>query len=158
MNPDTKITIRQAMPEDATAIHTMIKNLAGALELSGKHTGTVDDLLKYGFGENASFNALIAERDGEAIGMCTYLPIFSTWTGSPGVFVVDLFVAEKQRGNRLGENLLARLASIARERGATFMRLSVDNHNIRGQNFYHRIGFTPMEDESSYQIDIDGLS
>jgi len=155
---DRKTNIRQAMPGDAAAIHTMVKGLAEALDLAGKSKSSVDDLLKYGFGENAAFNALIAECDGEAVGMCTYFPIFSTWNGRPGVFVLDLYVAQSQRGGGLGKDLLIRLASIARERGATFMRLGVDNHNIRGQAFYHRIGFTPMEDECSYQIDIEKLS
>jgi len=136
----------------------MINDLAQALELAGKNRGSVDDLLKYGFGENALLNALIAERDGEAVGMCTYFPIFSTWTGRPGVFVIDLFVSEVERGNGLGEQLLARLASISRERGTTFMRLSVDNHNVRSESFYRRIGFTPMEDECSYQIEIEKFS
>ncbi len=158
MTPDRKTNIRQAMPGDAAAIHTMIKGLADALNLTGKIRGTVDDLLKYGFCENAAFNALIAECDGKAVGMCTYFPIFSTWNGRPGVFVLDLYVAESQRGCGLGEDLLARLASMAHERGATFMRLGVDNHNIRGQDFYQRIGFKPMEDECSYQIDIEKLS
>jgi len=158
MAPDRKINIRQAVPGDATVIHTMIKGLADALDLAGKNTSSVDDLLKFGFGEKAAFNALIAECDGKAVGMCTYFPIFSTWNGRPGVFVLDLYVAESQRGYGLGKDLLARLASIARQRGATFMRLGVDNHNIRGQAFYHRIGFRPMEDECSYQIDIEKLS
>ncbi len=158
MPPDRKTNIRQAVPGDAVAIHTMIKGLAQALDLVDKNTGNVDDLLKYGFGENAAFNALIAEREGKDVGMCTYFPIFSTWNGRPGVFVLDLYVAESQRGRGLGRDLLARLADIARERGATFMRLGVDNHNIRGQAFYRRIGFKPMEDECSYQIDIEKLS
>ncbi len=145
------------MPGDATAIHTMIKGLAQALDLGGKTSGSVNDLLKYGFGENAAFNALIAECDGDAVGMCTYFPVFSTWSGRPGVFVLDLYVAKSQRGRGLGEDLLARLAGIVRKRGATFMQLSVDNHNIRGQSFYRRIGFKPMKDECSYQMDIEKL-
>ena len=146
------------MPTDATDIHTMVKGLAEALDLAGKNRGTVDDLLKYGFGENAAFNALIAECAGEAVGMCTYFPIFSTWTGRSGVFVLDLYVSESQRGRGLGEQLLTELASIARASGAAFVRLSVDNHNTRGQAFYHRIGFKPIDDECSYQIDIEKLS
>ncbi len=158
MIPDTRINIRQAMPGDAAVIHTMIKGLAQALDLAGKNKGSVDDLVKHGFGKNAAFNALIAECGGEAVGMCTYFPVFSTWAGQPGVFVLDLFVAESQRGHGLGEKLLIELAANARKRGAVFVRLSVDNHNVRGQEFYHRLGFKHMEDESSFQINIDSLS
>jgi ribosomal protein S18 acetylase RimI-like enzyme len=155
MPPDDAITIRLAMPEDAVCIHSMMQGLAEALELTGQNRGTVDDLLKYGFGDSPLFKTLIAERGAQAVGMCTYFPIFSTWTGRPGVFVLDLFVSENQRGSRLGEMLLAKVASIGRREGAAFLRLSVDNHNIRGQNFYHRIGFKAMKDECSYQINTE---
>jgi len=155
MPPDNAITIRQAMPEDATAIHSMIKQLARALNLSGQARGSVDDLLKYGFGESAIFNALIAECDTHAVGMCTYFPVFSTWAGRPGVFVLDLFVSENQRGSGLGEMLVAKVANLGRRQGAAFLRLSVDNHNIRGQSFYRRIGFEAMQEECSYQINTE---
>lgn len=152
---DTEITIRQALREDATCIHTMVKGLAEALELTGQNRGTVDDLLKYGFGDRAMFHTLIAERGAQAVGMCTYFPIFSTWAGKPGIFVLDLFVSENQRGSRLGEKLVAKVANIGRREGAAFLRLSVDNHNIRGQKFYSRIGFKAMSDECSYQINTE---
>jgi len=152
------INIRRATPEDAPTIHTMVQELEQALELSGQARGTVDDFLKYGFGENACFNALIAERKAEAVAMCTYFPIFSTWIGKPGIFVLDLFVSENERGSGVGEMLLAKVANMARDRGAGFLRLSVDNHNVRGQAFYRRIGFTSIDDECSYQINTDNFN
>lgn len=158
MSDNLMTSIRQARREDAAGIHTMVQELAHALELPDKIGGTVDDFLKYGFGEDAIFNALIAEHDAQVMGMCTYFPIFSTWSGRPGVFVLDLFVSENQRGSGLGEKLLARVASIGRQKGAAFLRLSVDNHNVRGQAFYRRIGFTPMADECSFQLNSENFS
>ena len=152
MTTDNTVTIRPAGREDVCALHAMVQELAQALELPDQARGTAEDFLKYGFGENPVFNALIAERGKQAVGMCTYFTIFSTWSGRPGVFVLDLFISENQRGSGLGEMLLAKVANMGRERGAAFLRLSVDNHNERGQAFYRRIGFTAMKDECSYQI------
>ncbi len=155
MNSDNAITIRQAIPDDAVSMHNMLQGLAQALGLEGQNRGTVDDLLRYGFSGDAYFKALIAEREHQAVGLCTYFPIFSTWTGKPGIFVLDLFVDEKERGSQLGERLLSEIASLGRKRGAAFLRLSVDNHNVRGQGFYRRIGFKVMDDERSYQINTE---
>ncbi len=152
MNSNNTITIRQALIDDAVAIHQMVQELAQALGLADHSRGTVDDFLKYGFGESAFFNALIAERDGKAVGMCTYFPIFSSWSGRPGVFVLDLFVSENERGSGLGELLLAKIAAIGHKRGAVFLRLSVDNHNVRGQDFYRRLGFSSADKETTLQI------
>lgn len=99
MPPNNATTIRQAVPEDATAIHTMVRQLARALDLSAQIRGSIDDLLKYGLGVGAVFNTLIAQRNRQPVGMCTYFPVFSTWTGRPGIFVLDLFVSENQRGS-----------------------------------------------------------
>lgn len=149
------IIIRRAVLEDAACIHRMVGELASALEFSDLAKGSVEDISKYGFGEDAFFHSLIAERNGKAIGLCTYFPVFSSWKGCPGVFVLDLFIAKSERRSGLGEKLLANVASISREFGAAFMRLSVDNHNVKAQAFYRRIGFGPVDDETTYQINTE---
>lgn len=157
MGSHTAIKIRPALPKDAATIHAMVQELARALELENKTRGTVEDFLKYGFGKNANFNALIAERDGFAVGMCTYFPIFSSWSGQPGIFVLDLIITESERGGGLGELLLAEVAARGQENGAAFLRLSVDDHNVRAQVFYRRIGFCTMDEERCYQINTENF-
>jgi len=152
MSSKNAITIRQALATDASTIHQMVQELAQALGMADHARGTVDDFLKYGFSENAFFSALIAERDGEAVGMCTYFSIFSSWSGRPGIFVLDLFITENERGSGLGEILLAKVAEIGHKNGAAFLRLSVDNHNVRGQDFYNRLGFSSADNETTLQI------
>lgn len=153
MAAENSINIRQAMKEDAELIHTMVQELDNALGHTGKSVGTVEDFTRFGFDENAFFNALIAEHESDVLGMCTYFPIFSTWGGRPGIFVQDLYVREMARGSGLGEILLARLADMSQQKGGTFLRLSVDNHNIRGQKFYDRLGFDTLDDERSCQLE-----
>ena len=138
----THLTIRAATPADAETVHAAILAL-------GRHLGTADhieskpaDLAAHGLAQGGAFEGLIAEADSSFAGMCLYLPVFSTWLGRPGVYVQDLWVEPGIRGLKVGERLMRRAAAIARERGATHLRLAVDTHNTGAQGFYERIGVT----------------
>ena len=66
---------------------------------------------------------------------------FSSWRGRKGVYVLDIYIAPDARGMGLGRRLIARAAEWGRGRGASYVRLSVDQKNIHGINFYEAIGF-----------------
>jgi ribosomal protein S18 acetylase RimI-like enzyme len=136
------LTIRLARAEDAEAIHAGLLALARTMGAEAKMQSTPDDIRRHGFGENPAFEVLVAEVDGQFAGMCLYLPVFSTWLGTPGVYIQDLFVDERYRSLRIGEALVRRVARIGRERGANHLRLAVDFDNDKAQRFYERIGVT----------------
>ena len=136
------LTIRPATPADAQIIHAAILRMGAHLGTAHHIASTPDDLARHGLAPGRAFEGLIAEIDGRFAGMCLFLPVFSTWLGRPGVYVQDLFVEAEFRGRGVGERLLARVATIARERGATHLRLAVDDHNGSAQAFYERIGVT----------------
>jgi ribosomal protein S18 acetylase RimI-like enzyme len=97
--------------------------------------------------------ASVAETDGAAFaGLCLTFPSFSTWMGTPGIYVQDLFVADAFRGRRIGERLLHAVARRGQEKGARYMRLSVDVENPRAQAFYDRIGIRHSRDELIHMI------
>ena len=64
----------------------------------------------------------------------------------------DLFVADAFRSRRIGERLLHAAAGRGREKGARYMRLSVDVENTRAQAFYDRIGIRHSKDELIHMI------
>ena len=89
----------------------------------------------------------MAEVDGRFAGLSLFFPSFSTWFGKPGVYVQDLFVDPAFRGQGIGERLIGETARLARERGATYMRLSVYADNAAAQAFYERIGMSWSREE-----------
>jgi len=136
-----EVSIRQAVAADAATIVRMIRALAEYEQLLDQVRIQEADVLRDGFGPRPRFECLLAEIAGEAVGFALYLDDYSTFEGRAGIFVEDLFVTDAARGRGVGRMLLARLASIARERGATSLHLIVLDWNP-ARVFYDRLGFT----------------
>ena len=153
--PADNIQIRPAEKQDCGAIYRLLTGLAHAVGDSGKIVGTVDDLETYGFGETPLFHALIADADGEAVGLCLYFYTYSTWLGTPGIYVQDLFIDKSARGTGLGRRLLEKVTAIGRASDADHLRLSVYEDNEEAQQFYRAIGMRYRNDECIYQADGD---
>ncbi len=136
------ISIRAGRVEDADAIRSMVAALAR--ETIGDHQEvlSVDDVRRYGFGPEKAFESIVAERAGEVVAAMIIFDEFSSWRGKKGVYVLDIYITPEARGFGLGRRLIARAAEWGRGRGASYIRLSVDQKNIHGVNFYEAIGFT----------------
>lgn len=148
-----RVTVRRAERRDAAAIHDLVVELARARGALDKVRSSVADLERDGFGETPAFEALLAERGGEAVGLCLYFASYSTWRGASGIYVQDLVVADAARGLGVGRRLLAETAAIARARGGSYLRLSVDDDNPRAQAFYRRSGFRHSKTEMIQVLD-----
>lgn len=145
------IVIRPAEAADAPAIHGMIRSLARGLGMEDQVSSTPEDLLRHGFGDQPRFTALIAERDGEPLGLSLYFFTFSSWAGKRGVYLQDIFVDERARGTGLGKRLLAETARRAAAEGARFMRLAVDRDNQPARDFYLNAGMIHAERDCIYK-------
>lgn len=144
------MTIRPAVSADAEAIHATLLKLATHVGDINKIKSTPDDIRHYGFGAEPAFDCLIAEAAGETAGICLFFRSFSTWFGRKGIYVQDLFVDQRFRGQRLGERLLQRAAAIAKARGATYIRLAVDHENPSAMRFYEKLGMVHRFDDLIY--------
>lgn len=145
------LRIRLATEGDVDSIHSMILRLARATGLREKVTSRPEDFRRFGSRGQPAFQALIAERDTLAVGLCLFFYSFSSWRGELGVYVQDLFVADAERGSGLGRRLLGETVRLAKRRGATYLRLSVNEANSGARQFYERIGMSLSGDECIYQ-------
>lgn len=132
------VVIRCAAADDAEVVHAAIVKMAGGA--ADRIGSTPEDLRRHGLGPGRAFAGLIAEIGGEFAGMCLYFPSFSTWRGTPGVYVQDIFVESRFRGRNVGERLIRRVASLTRAEGGAYLRLAVDTDNASAQAFYERLG------------------
>ncbi len=126
--------------------------LAVAIGMPGKVASSVADIREQGFGPDPAFEALIAEQDGAAVGLCLFFESFSSWDGRRGVYIQDIYISEAARGLRLGRRLLAEAAAISRARGGSYLRLSVEAENDQAQVFYKRVGLAWSKNERIYQV------
>lgn len=86
--------------------------------------------------------------DGEhAIGLVNCFEGFSTFACRPLINLHDVVVLARHRGRRVGEQMLALVEQIARERGACKLTLEVLQGNRSAIRLYERAGF------AAYQLD-----
>ena len=152
------VSIRAAIPSDAQTILDFIVGLA-EFENEPRSTveATVESIRRDGFGEDQLFETLIAERAGEPIGMALFFPHYSTWTGTPALYLEDLFVVPEARGSGAGFALMRALAEIAEARGWKRLDLSVLDWNP-AREFYHQLGMTHEAEWLLYRLDESGIA
>ena len=151
------IRLRSAGMEDAGVLHAMVLAMAREAGSADDVSSCVDDFLRFGFSGPPDFHALIAERDGTAVGMCLYFYSFSTWRGTRGVYVQDIYVAKSERGGVVASMLIAETARRAGRQGARYMRLSVNRENQRARKFYEKLGLSCTESECIYMAKGDAF-
>lgn len=88
---------------------------------------------------------LVAERQGEVVGMCSAQVLISTAAGGEVALVEDVVVRSDQRGGGGGSALLAALETWCRQRGIRRMQLLADRANTPALEFYRRKGWQPTQ-------------
>jgi ribosomal protein S18 acetylase RimI-like enzyme len=154
-----EIAIRRATAEDAGAIHAMVVALARETGQEGFITSTIELIRRGGFDEApAAFEAFLALRGRDVVGLALYFYEFSTWRGRRGVYIQDLYVAADARGAGLGRRLVNAVAARAAKAGAVYLKLSVDAANDQAARFYETLGFGERDDERIFVLEGKGFA
>jgi len=148
-----KIDIRRGRAEHAPVIHRLLSELEEGMGMGEAVKRKPGDILHYGFCEKPFFETLIAWRGDQPVGLALYFSEFSTWRGSPGIYVQDLYVSEEARGTGLGRRLLESMIERSRSWGATYCKLAVYHEDEAALSFYRHFGFHVSEHESVLVID-----
>ena len=85
--------------------------------------------------------SLLAMHDKQPVGFANCLPSFSTFTSKPLVNIHDIAVSPKARGLGVAQQLLEKIASIAKERGCPKVTLEVLSGNEPAKRAYEKFGF-----------------
>jgi GNAT superfamily N-acetyltransferase len=132
--------IRAAAAADVPELLRLVRELAVYEKLEHMVSGDEAMLRNSLFGARPVAEALIAERDGRAVGFAIYFMSFSTFLCKPGLYLEDLFVEPAHRGVGLGKALLGRLAALAVERGCGRFEWHVLDWNEPSIRFYESLG------------------
>jgi len=149
--------IRPACVEDAPIILELIRDLATYERAPEEVTATEEQLVDVLFGERPAAEVLLAFEGESPVGFALFFHNFSTWLGRPGLYLEDLFVKPKKRGNGYGRALLVELAKIAMERGCGRMEWAVLDWNEPAIKFYHALGARPMDEWTVFRLTRDGI-
>ena len=152
------LTIREATASDAATILRFVRELADYEKAIHEVEATEETVRASIFGEGSVTRALIAERDGAAIGMAVWFLSYSTWQAKNGLYLEDLYVTPAARGTGAGKALLRRLAQIALESGCGRFEWSVLDWNEPSIAFYRSLDAVPMDDWTTYRVTGEALS
>lgn len=85
-------------------------------------------------------NGIVAEMDGDVVGLAHYSFTHSTWARNRDLYLEDLFVAPSVRGKGVGRELILALSEIAKDEGSrrVYWETHRDNHTAR--RLYDAVG------------------
>lgn len=147
------LSIRRATPDDAQTVHGFVARLEDHVHAREAMPAIVEDIARALAGSPPALLAELLERDGRPVAMATWYPIFSTSLGRGGIFVLDLFVDDAERGRGFGRRLLTHMAAMVRKRGDGFLKLEVDADNHDAAAVYQRLGFVPSTSHPQLLMD-----
>lgn len=106
---------------------------------------TFDDLDRAIFSDEPMCKVLVARSEGTIAGMALFYHKYSTWTGGC-VYLEDLIVSEKYRGQGIGTELFLEVARYAHCQNAGRLEWQVLDWNTSGIEFYKK--YDAMMDHS----------
>jgi GNAT superfamily N-acetyltransferase len=151
------LTIRTAVRTDAATLLGFIRELAIYENAEHEVAATTESIEQSIFGPQSVTQALICERDGQAVGMAIWFFNYSTWQARNGLYLEDLYVTPNARGLGAGKALLKRLAQIAIENGCGRFEWSVLDWNEPAIKVYDAIGAEPQNEWIRYRLAGDAL-
>ncbi|HEY5809053.1 MAG TPA: GNAT family N-acetyltransferase [Povalibacter sp.] len=157
MDTPIPLDIQRATRDDVPTIVALIRELAEFERLAHEAVVTEESLLASLFGERPGAEVLIGRVGGEVVGFALFFQNFSTFLGRPGMYLEDLFVRPKFRGEGYGEQLLRYLARLCVERNYGRFEWSVLDWNQRAIDFYRGLGAKPMADWTVFRVTGDAL-
>ena len=154
------LTVRAALPSDATSIGFLAKQFASYLRNLGDRTDfklTAEAYLQDGFGLRSAFEGVVAEEGGHVIGYLLYHFGYDSDRAFRNLHIVDLYVDSKARRKGIGRSLMMAAAGIARQAGAREMIWSVYHANDLAAAFYEKLGAQRITDLFFMKLRADAI-
>ena len=157
--PSASSRVRPAAAADVAVILRLVHELAEYERAVHEVDTTVEQLREALFpaGREPAAFAHVAEVDGEVVGCAIWFLSFSTWTGTHGIWLEDLYVTPARRGSGLGQELLRTLADICVERGYHRLEWWVLDWNTPSIGFYESIGAVAQDEWTRFRLSGEAL-
>jgi len=147
------VRIRRADESDLETLADFIRELA-LYERALEHArATPDQLRDAFFGPSPKVYCDLVESDeGEVAGFAVWFLNYSTWTGTHGIYLEDLFVRPAHRGRGYGKALLINLARECVRQGYARLQWSVLDWNTPSIEFYRSLGAEAQDEWTVYRL------
>jgi GNAT superfamily N-acetyltransferase len=129
------INIRQAVKSDIATIFSLVEELA-LYEKAPEAVITNVEIYEKDF-EAGIFEAIVAEKEGEIIGMALYYMAYSTWKGRM-LYLEDFVVRDAFRCYGAGQMLFDAFLAVAKQKNASLVKWQVLDWNEPAIKFYEK--------------------
>ena len=134
------LSIRPARPGEASLVFQFVRQLAEYEKLEHEVQATEAMIDAALFGKTPHAFCDIAEWHGAPVGFALWFLNYSTFAGTPGIYLEDLFVRPEHRGKGIGKALMAHLARRCGENGWARLQWAVLDWNTPSIDFYKSLG------------------
>ena len=152
------MTVRPVRPDDVPAVVALVRELAEYERALHEVRLTEEQLTGVLFGDFPALFGHVAVADGEVVGIALWFLNFSTWRGTHGIYLEDLYVSPGHRGTGLGRELLRTLAEVCVERGYNRLEWAVLDWNTPSIDFYKAAGALPLDEWTVFRLTDDALT
>jgi GNAT superfamily N-acetyltransferase len=152
------VSVRPIRPVDVPAVVGLVRELAAYEKAPDEARMTEEQLSAALFGEAPALFGHVAERDGAVVGMALWFLNFSTWRGTHGIYLEDLYVQPRHRGSGLGRQLLRTLAELCVQRGYVRLEWWVLDWNSPSIEFYRAAGAVAMDEWTVFRLTDEALT
>ena len=152
------MTVRPVRLEDVAAVVGLVGELAEYEKAAHEVQLTQEQLSAALFGDSPKLFGHVADVDGVVVGMALWFLNFSTWRGTYGIYLEDLYVQPQHRGSGLGRELLRTLADLCVQRGYSRLEWWVLDWNSSAVDFYRKAGAVPMDEWTVFRLTDDALT
>ena len=145
------LLIRKAGKKDCLRMMELIKELALYEKAPEQVTIELNHFIESGFGPQPVWWAHVAEITNEdntknIVGFALYYTRYSTWKGQR-MYLEDIIVTEKMRGNGIGKMLFEELIKVCKEKKYNGMMWQVLDWNEPAINFYKKFNNVTFDGE-----------
>ncbi len=146
--------IRRATREEVPLIAELILELALFEKARESAQASLEDILGAFFGDHpAVFCDFIEDEAGLVQGFAIWFLNYSTWTGTHGIYLEDLFIRAEARGRGYGKAMLRHLAALCVERGYHRLQWWVLDWNTNAIEFYQGFGAQLMDEWTTMRVE-----
>jgi GNAT superfamily N-acetyltransferase len=140
------LSIRAARPADSAVIFALVRELAAYEKSTAEVVASEPTIAAALFSPEPRLYCDIAEWDGAPVGFSVWFLNYSTFRGSHGIYIEDLYVRPAYRGRGIGRALMQRLARRCVDDGYARCEWAVLEWNAPSIAFYQSIGAQVMEE------------
>ena len=148
---DMNLHFRYAQRKDVSLILRFIQELAEYEKMLNEVVCDEETLEEWIFDKEKA-EVIFACLGDKEIGFALFFHNFSTFLGSAGLYLEDLYVSPEYRGNGYGKAILKKLAAIAVERKCGRLEWWCLDWNKSSIDFYLSLSAEPMSDWTVYRI------